>query len=142
MKKAIKASILALAMSISLVAEPPVTGQEQVRLMRSINTAQAWHAGKTKMFVDWETLMTSDTWQRVMSQGAATRPGKPAFNVEEATKAHEVRILLTADKKGYQVQIVPKEKTACAVYVFSDESGLITIGRNIDCEEKPIAAGK
>lgn len=109
-----------------------------VRILRHMNTVQAWHKRELERYADLEEFKSSPTVQRFLDSGTAERAGLGAsfyaqlkFDAKEVVHGWQLTLTPSQDRQRYVASVrsvIGDEFPAFA----TDERGIIYQGRPLD----------
>lgn len=134
MKKFLGIALISLVALLNVQAgEKEVSSEQLVNWMREINTRQVTFYMANKKFADAGQLITFAQQKHYSVIQNELTPS--------ALAPYTLQINVSSDGTHYQASLKRpsdmKDKTTwCKTAVFSDDSGLIYIGKNIGCDEE------
>lgn len=110
-----------------------VKPQTLVHWMRSVNTLEYDYKASHGRFADVGELLTYANAQK-----PSTNPAVPGELSQASMQPYVLQILTTGDGSHYSAKIdfpsdMHNKSTWCKTAAFSDDSGLISLGQNIQC---------
>ena len=110
----------------SQASEEKAQLEHSVTLVRNVNSAEMLLYRKTRSFVNLEGLMNQPT----LADDSISLVSRDSFSAD--VKNFVLTVLASSDGKHFHVSMVPTKGT-CETAVFSDEAGLVYLGRALDC---------
>jgi|SRR5579871_3062207 hypothetical protein len=128
-------SLLLLTLTLALGAEQDdVKPEKLVGWMRTINTVEADYRSSHRRFANAEELFAySQSAKQISSARALKERLNPA-----AIQPFVLRVVTDARGEHYSATVkfpsdIHDQSSWCKTEVFSDDSGLISLGQNIEC---------
>lgn len=111
--------------------EPEIPTAKLVATMRFLGTSEVSYRGENGRFANQEELLAFFRQKNLL--------GKSPLDLENPAP-YQVQIITNADATRYQITIRPdfkNESTSCRTAVFEDDTGVIFLGKAIDCPAAP-----
>lgn len=141
MKKTALLVALGLLFGAHVAAAHPAQSPRQsvINLVRAINTAENAYKLKHGSFADWSDLSTSDEFKVALARFQKRDAGLTAIQpemTENVLPGWTLRLIISTDRKSYDVLISDGTGEECGFAFQSDERGLIRQAIGVGCPEK------
>jgi hypothetical protein len=134
-------STLFLTLTAPRAAQTPTDSPEHQRrahaigFLRTVNTAEVIELHKLGAYSSWPTLLANqqDFLNKFLQMSYKQDPGLQFAPAPEILPGWSLRLEVHADGKGYDIRLSDLTDKSCGYAALSDESGLISQSKNIDC---------